>query len=159
MRDVKEFLSAHHIEYISHEHPAVYTCEEAERYCDSIPGVSCKNLFLRNKKGKRFFLVILLAEKQTDLKKFAILAQEGRISFASSESLQEKLGLHAGSVSPFELLNDSNYSVELWIDRDIYDANIVSSHPNVNTETLELSKNMFHKFLQVIDYKIHVIDL
>jgi Ala-tRNA(Pro) deacylase len=159
MNDVTKFLSKNNINFTLHKHPAVYTCEEAEKYCGDIPGIEGKNLLLRSKKGKRHFLVILPANKKTDLKKFAELVNEKKISFASSKALKEKLGLEPGSVSPFGLINDSEHRVEVYIDSEIYNADIVSFHPNVNTATLELSKNMFHKFLQTIDHEIHVIDL
>jgi len=159
MNDIKEFLSKNNIQFTLHKHPAVYTCEEAEKHCSEIPGVACKNLLLQNKKGKRYFLVILPAKKQTNLKKFATIVNEGRISFASSNSLKKILNLSPGAVSPFGLINDTNKSVEVYIDSEIYNADIVSFHPNVNTATLELSNDMFHKFLETIDHKINVINL
>ena len=158
MNNVKKFLSENNIEYVLHEHHAVYTCEEAEKHCGNIPGISCKNLLLRNKKGTRYFLAILPAEKQTDLKKFAEIVGENRLSFAGGDILKEKLGLESGAVSPFGLINDTDNTVELYIDRDVYDADIVGFHPNVNTATLELSKEMLHKFLQVIGHKVNIID-
>ena len=99
------------------------------------------------------------AKKQTDLKKFAELVDEKKVSFASSESLKEKLGLEPGSVSPFGLFNDIERSVEVYIDSEVYNAKTVSFHPNVNTATLELSKNMFHRFLQTIGHDVEVVDL
>ena len=159
MDNVKKFLLENNIEYILHEHHAVYTCKEAEKYCRDIPGIACKNLLLRNKKGTRHFLVILPAEKQTDLKKFAEIVGESRISFAGTEVLKEKLGVVSGAVSPFGLINNVDNTIELYIDRDVYDADIVGFHPNINTATLELSKEMLHKFLQAIGHKINIIDL
>ena len=159
MNNVIKFLSTHNIEYTLHEHPAVYTCDEAEKHCKHIPGIASKNLFLRSKKDKRNFLVVLPAQKQTNLKKFAKNVGENSVSFASSELLKKKLGLTPGSVSIFGLINNEDKTVEVYIDRDIYDAKIVSFHPNTNTITLELSKNMFHKFLQIIGHKINITDL
>ena len=159
LMNVEEFLKSHDIKYVLHEHPAVYTCEEAEKYCDDIPGIACKNLFLRDKKGKHYFLVILPAEKQIDLKKFAELIGSKRLSFASSESLKEKLGIETGAVSPFGLLNDKKREVELYVDSKVRHANTVSFHPNVNTATIELSNDMFCKFLQAIEHKTNIIDL
>ena len=159
MDNVKKVCLENNIEYILHEHHAVYTCKEAEKYCRDIPGIACKNLLLRNKKGTRHFLVILPAEKQTDLKKFAEIVGESRISFAGTEVLKEKLGVVSGAVSPFGLINNVDNTIELYIDRDVYDADIVGFHPNINTATLELSKEMLYKFLQAIGHKINIIDL
>lgn len=159
MNAVKEFLAMHNIEYVLHEHPAVYTCEEAEKYRGKISGIACKNLFLRNKKGNRYFLLIAPAEKRVDLKTVAKTTGESKLTFASSGSLQEILGLTPGSVSPFGLINDREKKVELLIDQEVYNADTVSFHPNVNIATLDLSQNMFRKFLDVLGYKANTLDI
>lgn len=159
MTKVKEFLESHQIEYVLHEHPAVYTCEEAERYCGDIPGLACKNLFLRDSKHKRFFLAVLPAQKKTDLKKLGKIVGVNKITFADTESLRDKLGLEAGSVSPFGLINDIRGEVELYVDKDVYVAETVIFHPNVNTASLELSRHMFLKFLQTIDHEVNIVEL
>lgn len=159
MVNVEEFLKSKGIEYILHEHPAVYTCEEAEKYCGGIPGLSCKNLLLKDKKSVRYFLVILPAEKRANFKKIGEIVGEKQVTFASTEALQEKLGLETGAVSPFGLLNDKNHEVEIYVDRKIYYADIVSFHPNKNTASLELSGTMFRKFLRAIENKTKVINL
>lgn len=157
--NVETFLQSHQITYNLYEHPAVYTCEEAEKYCGDIPGLACKNLFLRDKKKKRYFLLILPAQKRSDLKEFAKVVGEEKVTFASSGDLMEKLGLEPGSVSPFGVVNDMKNEVELYIDKEVADADIVSFHPNRNTATLELSKEMFHKFLQSIKNLHTIIDI
>lgn len=159
MIKVKEFFELHKIEYVLHEHPAVYTCEEAERHCSDIPGLACKNLFLRDGKRKRYFLAILPAQKKTDLKKLCGIAGVKKLAFANTESLRDKLGLEAGSVSPFGLLNDITGEVELYVDKDVYAAETVVFHPNVNTASLELSRRMFRKFLQIIDHEVNIVEL
>ena len=139
MTSPEQFLELHQITATLHEHPAVFTCEEAEIHCAHIPGLACKNLFLKGKSG-RYFLLILPANKRTDLKKFAQTVGETKVSFASPEAMKEKLHLEPGSVSPFGLINDTEKSVEVHIDKEVHDAAIVGFHPNRNTATLELSK-------------------
>jgi Ala-tRNA(Pro) deacylase len=158
MTPVEQFLTENGIEYTLHEHPAVFTCEDAERECANVPGIAGKNLFLKGKKTGTFFLVILPATKRADLKKIAETVGE-KISFASPEALMEKLGLEPGSVSPFGLLNDTNKKVQLYIDGDILASSIVNFHPNKNTASLELSQIMFQKFLETVGYTIHTINL
>ncbi|MDH4271670.1 MAG: prolyl-tRNA synthetase associated domain-containing protein, partial [Candidatus Aminicenantes bacterium] len=65
---VYEVLNGLGIPYTRHEHPPVFTVEQAEQHWTNITGAHCKNLFLRNKKGNRHYLVILLTSKQADLK-------------------------------------------------------------------------------------------
>ncbi|HOL18501.1 MAG TPA: YbaK/EbsC family protein, partial [Bacillota bacterium] len=77
------------IAYIRHEHPPVYTVEEAKAYWRDIPGVHCKNLFLRNSKGTRHFLVVLEQGKRVDLKELAEKTAAGKLSFASANRLEK----------------------------------------------------------------------
>ena len=158
MNNVQQYLLDQQVSYILHEHPPVYTCEEAQKYCSGIPGLSCKNLFLRNKKAQRYFLLVLASHKRADLKKISDIIGATRLSFANSQELQEILHLTPGAVSPFGLINDTDHSVECIIDREVYESDIVSFHPNINTATLELSKDMFHKFLETIESNVSVID-
>src|SRR5690348_16340604 len=93
-------LSALNIPYELFEHPPVHTAEEAAEHWQSIPGAAVKNLFLRNKKGDRHYLVILGIEKQADLRELVKIIGDDRLSFGSPERLQKYLGVTPGSVSP-----------------------------------------------------------
>ena len=156
MVNVEDFLASHNIIFVPHEHPAVYTCEELEQY--GVPGLPCKNLLLRDQKKKRYFLVILPASKRTDLKKLGEITGE-KLSFAGPEALQEKLGVEAGAVSPFGLINDTNNEVEVYIDKAVNAAASVHFHPNRNTASLELTGEMFQRYLKIIKNTIVLIDL
>lgn len=158
MNHVIQYLSQNNIDFKLHEHPAVYTCEEAELYCGAIPGLSCKNLFLVDKKSQRYFLVIVPAYLKTDLKKLSALSGVARLSFASSDILQEKLGVQPGSVSPFGLINPESNNVEVYIHTEVYNADIVSFHPNRNTASLELTRDMFRAYLDSIEHTVSVIE-
>jgi Ala-tRNA(Pro) deacylase len=157
MTDVENFLKIHGIEYIMHYHPAVFTCEEADKYCGDIPGLHCKNLFLSDKDKKRFFLIIIPQDKKLNFSDFAHFAETKKVVFGSSKDLEEKLKLTPGSVSLFGILNDEKREVELYMDEDVYNAPIVSFHPNRNTATLELSHEMLIKFLKTIDRTVKII--
>ena len=163
MHSVESYLKNHHIDYILHEHPAVFTCEEAEKYCSHIPGLPCKNLLLRNDKRndkkRAYYLCILPAYKRADMKQIAAIVGEKSVSFASAEKLEEFLGLTPGAVSPFGLINDKTNSVQILIDRDVWESEIVSFHPNRNTASLELTGEMFRNFLNGRDNNHKVIDI
>lgn len=135
------------ISYIRHEHPPVFTVEEAEKHWTQITGAHCKNLFLRNKKGNRHYLVILEATKVADLKSLNKLLGEDRLSFASEKRLMRYLGLETGAVSAFGLINDSGNLVQVVIDEDLKKAEAVNFHPNVNTATVGISFPDFEKFI------------
>lgn len=136
------------IAYTRHEHPPVYTVEEAEKYWQNIEGTHCKNLFLRNNKGNRHFLVVLEQSRQVDLKKLGETSGAGKLSFASAKRLENYLGLETGSVSPFGLINDEEKQVEVIMDKTLQNSKVVNFHPNVNTATLSLSYEDFIRFLK-----------
>jgi len=135
------------IEYTRHEHPAAATVEEAETHWADIDATHCKNLFLRNQKGNRHYLVILIASKQADLKGVADQIGDGKLSFASAERLMTHLGLTPGSVSPFGLINDRAHAVRVVLDRDLKGATRLSFHPNINTVTFTVAAADFGRFL------------
>ena len=159
MQSVEEFLKNNGIEYVLHEHPAVFTCEEAEKHCSHVPGVSSKNLFLRDEKKQRYFLVILDAKKRADLKKLGEIFEAKRLSFANEDDLKQKLGLEPGAVSLFGILNDVKQEVEVYIDEDFYKEPVVNFHPNRNTASVELSKEMLHKFIEKVGREIKVVKI
>lgn len=144
---VYEVLTKLGIAFVRYEHPPVYTVAEARLHWANLPGARCKNLFLRDEKGRRHFLVIAEHEKPIDLKKLAQRLGEKRLSFASPERLQRFLGVDPGSVSPFGLINDLNKEVEVIIDADLERAETIHFHPNINTVTIGLSVTDFKKFL------------
>ncbi len=136
------------VEYIRYEHPPVYTVEEAQQYWKEIKGAHAKNLFLRNNKGNRHYLVVLEQSKSADLKDLSAKLASGKLSFASERRLQEHLGLDTGAVSPFGIINDEKKAVTLVIDRALQKQESVNFHPNVNTATVNLSFKDFEKFLK-----------
>jgi Ala-tRNA(Pro) deacylase len=146
-RKVYEILGKLDIPYIKHEHPPVYTVEEAERHWKNITGAHCKNLFLRNKKGKNHYLVIAESEKRVDLTALTQLLGEDRLSFASPERMMRYLGLEPGAVSPFGLINDRENAVVVVIDQDLKEVTHVNFHPNVNTATVGITFTDFQRFL------------
>ena len=130
-----------------HEHPPVATVEEAAVHWAGIDAAHCKNLFLRNQKGDRHYLLILEHSKKADLRAVANQIGDGKLSFGSPERLLKHLGLTPGSVSPFGLIHDSSHSVRVVVDRDLQSAARLSFHPNINTATLVVSKDDFVRFL------------
>jgi Ala-tRNA(Pro) deacylase len=141
-------LDALGITYERHEHPPVFTGEEAAQHWAGIRGTQCKNLFLRNKKGNRHYLVVLEISKQADLRHVAKLVSDDRLSFGSPERLMARLGLTPGSVSPFGLINDADHSVRVLIDRDLRSAERLIFHPNINTASVVVTWTDFERFLE-----------
>jgi Ala-tRNA(Pro) deacylase len=140
-------LDAMGIVYETYEHPPVFTSEEADIHWKDIPAAPVKNLFLRNKKGDKHYLVILGIEKRADLRTLVKIIGDDRFSFASADRLMAHLGVTPGSVSPFGLINDTNGVVKVIVDRDLKKADRLIFHPNDNAASVTISVADFEKFL------------
>jgi Ala-tRNA(Pro) deacylase len=136
------------IAYERYEHPPVATVDEAKKHWADIDAAHCKNLFLRNQKGNRHYLVIIRSDKRADLRAVADQIGDGKLSFGSPERLMTHLGLAPGSVSPFGLIHDRTHAVRVVLDRDLAAAERVSFHPNINTVTLVIAAPDFRRFLE-----------
>lgn len=147
-RAVYAALDALGIRYDKYTHPPVFTAEEAAQHWAGIPAAHVKNLFLRNKKGDRHYLVILPIDKQANLRDLVRVIGDDRLSFGSPERLQAQLGLRPGAVSPFGLINDSHHAVRVIVDADLRSADRLIFHPNANTESVTISLPDFERFLQ-----------
>lgn len=144
---VLQTLAERNIPYQLWEHPAVYTIEEMDALDLPAPEAVVKNLFLRDSKGRRYFLVVLSKEKQADLR--ALGERLGvKLSFASPERLAACMGLEKGSVTPFGVLNDQERKVEVLLDQDLRTRPLVAVHPNENTATVALAPE---DLLQVLE--------
>jgi Ala-tRNA(Pro) deacylase len=146
-KQVHEALAALGIAYERYEHPPVATVEEAEAHWAGIDAMHCKNLFLRNQKGNRHYLVIVQHSKRADLRMVADQVGDGKLSFASADRLMALLGVTPGSVSPFGLINDARGEVRVFLDRDLKSASRITFHPNINTVTLATTFADFERFL------------
>lgn len=144
---VYEALERLNISWTRHEHPPVFTVEEAQAHWASIPATHCKNLLLRNKKGTTHYLIIVESSKRVDIGPLTTKLGEDRLSFASPERLAKHLGLTPGSVSPFGLLHAGSRDVRVVVDADLRQAEKVAFHPNVNTATIVLAWSDFERFL------------
>jgi Ala-tRNA(Pro) deacylase len=136
------------ISYEMLEHPPVPTVEAAMKYWDRIDATHCKNLFFRNHKGNRHYLVILRADRQLNIRDLEQKLRQGKISFASPKRMQKYLGVEPGSVSLFGLINDHENHVHLFLDKALETAEKISFHPNDNTASLIISQSSFLRFLE-----------
>jgi Ala-tRNA(Pro) deacylase len=129
-------LDAMGIRYKVLSHEAVYTIDEIDDLHIDNGGEVVKNLFLRDDKKKRYFLVVLQKDKKADLKELRIKLNSRPLSFASEENLHKYMGLNKGSVTPFGVLNDTSCIVEVVFDHDLLSFEHIGVHPNENTATI-----------------------
>lgn len=123
-----------------------------------MPGVSLKNLFLRDKNGKRHFLVVVGYEKNVDLKKLKEVLEVQKLGFASEERLKKYLGVEPGSVTLLGLINDGEHIVEVFIDEKLWGESF-QCHPLVNTATLVISSEGIKDFLASTGHAYQIINV
>ena len=159
MSDVYQFLADYHIEYKHHDHPAVFTVADVERLVPPLPAAKTKNLFLRDKKGKRHFLVVVPAQKRVDIKALGAAIGAGRLSFGSPDRLKRYLGVDPGSVTILALIRDSDHAVEVVFDKSLGREKTFQVHPLVNTSTLVISRDNLLRFLDAVGYEVQSLDV
>jgi len=159
MADFYQFLADHNIEYERHDHPAVYTVEEAERLVPPLPGAKSKNLFLRDKKGVRHFLVVVPARKRVNIKALPEVVGSNRLSFGSAQRLEKFLGVEPGAVTLLAIFNDPDQKVEVFIDRALWGSEAFNFHPLVNTSTLVISRENLQRFIESSGHQIQIVDV
>lgn len=159
--EVLAFLEKHGLGYKLHTHPPLPTIGLALEYWKEIDSTHCKNLFFRNHKGNRHYLVVFECHKELDIHSLEHSLKQGKLSFASPERMERCLGLQPGSVSPLGLIHDiksdeltkehfpNGHRVKLFLDKDLRDAERVSFHPCDNTGSVVLSNADFMRFLEI----------
>ena len=157
--DLSAFLAAHGIDAPCHAHPPVMTVAESERLVPPLPGARTKNLFLRDRKGARHFLVTVPHALAVDLDALGAALAAGRLGFASPERLRRHLGIAPGSVSLLALVNDGARAVEFVIDRPLWDAAAVQAHPLRNDATMVITHVDLERFLAATGHVPRVIDV
>jgi len=157
--DLEAFLRENRITAARHAHPPVMTVEESERLVPKLPGAKTKNLFLRDKKGARHFLVTVPHDRAVDLNALGSALVAGRLGFASPERLAKHLGIAPGSVSLLALVNDAAAAVEFVIDRALWMAPAVQAHPLVNDATMVLAHADLERFLAATGHTPRIIDV
>ena len=138
-QEIYDLLTAKGVPYEKLEHIAVYTVEEMDAAGVGEKGLVCKNLFLRDAKGKNHYLVTVPENRRVDLKDLASRLGSTKLSFASEERLETYLGLQKGSVTPLGALNDDSRTVTVVFDAALEGKSAVGVHPNDNTATVWLN--------------------
>jgi len=156
---VFDFLKALDIKFEMIEHPPVPTITEAMKYWKDVDAVHCKNLFFRNHKGNKHYLVIFNAHQQLAIRDLEKRLKQGKLSFASEKRMAKYLAIQPGSVSPFGLINDVENHVYVFLDSNLKSSRKISFHPNDNTASLVLSFEDFKKYLEKMGNSYEYIDL
>ncbi len=154
---IYDILNNLNIKYEEVSHKPVYTSKEAEFIKSKISGIGAKNLFLTDKKG-HYYLVLMDDTKRADLKALTKITNSSHLTFTSDEELKNILGLKRGSVTPLGIINDTNNLVKLLIDKDLQ-ANYLLMHPLINTKTISITYDDLIKFLTYYNHEYLLINI
>jgi len=155
---VLDFLKNENIPFEITEHEPVYTMEDMERVGLDKLGTICKNLFIRDAKGKRHFLITADNDTQVNLKELGAKLDAGKVSFASAERLEKYLGVTAGCVSPFGVLNDTEHCVTVVLDKKLEGKERLGIHPNEHDATVWISYKSLYDMLSNLGANIIELD-
>lgn len=151
-------LSQIGIEYTNHEHPAVFTVEEADLHHKGIDGVHSKNLFFKDRK-KRLVLVVTLSDKPIKIKDVGNKIGHKGLSFGKPDLLMEVLGVIPGAVTPFAVINDNEKRVKVILDEEMMENDLLNFHPIVNTATTTIGSKDLVKFMEHCEQKFEIVRL
>jgi Ala-tRNA(Pro) deacylase len=153
------FLDSLGVASVTVEHPPLHTVEDAQALRGDIAGGHVKNLFVKDKKG-RLFLLVLGEEARIDLKRaHERIGGQGRLSFGSAELLEAVWGVKPGAVTPFGAINDTEGRVTVALDAALMRHERLNFHPLVNTRTTGIASGDIVKFLRAVGHEPLIVEL
>lgn len=155
--NLKDYLIKYHIEYQEYTHDFVFTVKESKKIKSEIPGMHCKCLFLTD--GVGYYLLGMPADKRLDSKKLRKILNTKNLYFGDPEKMYDLIKVKPGSVSIFGMINDKNREVVLLLDKEVWNAEKLGFHPNINNSTLVLNHENLVKFYESIKNNKRVVDL
>src|ERR1700722_12684654 len=151
--DLLAYLASLSIETETVEHPPLHTVEDSQALRGDIPGGHTKNLFVKDKKGN-LFLLVLGETTVVDLKRVhEKIGAQGRVSFGSADLLEEVWGVRPGAVTPFGAINDKAVRVCVVLDDAMMRHERLNFHPLINTRTTGLKSADLVKFLRATGHE------
>jgi Ala-tRNA(Pro) deacylase len=157
--DLLAYLAKLGVETTTVDHPPLFTVEDSQALRGDIPGGHTKNLFVKNKKG-RLFLLVLGEETTIDLKRaHEKIGAQGRVSFGSAELLEDVWGVKPGAVTPFGAINDQAGRVRVVLDEAMMRHERLNFHPLTNTRTTGLRSADLVKFLRATGHEPMIVAL
>ncbi|MCB1481805.1 MAG: prolyl-tRNA synthetase associated domain-containing protein [Rhodobiaceae bacterium] len=138
-------------------HPPLFTVEDSQSLRGEIAGGHIKNLFVKDKKGK-VFLIVVEEDATVDLKTIhTLIGGSGRVSFGKPELLMKLLGVRPGSVSPFGLINDTGGIVTCILDENLMRHDVLNCHPLVNTMTTSIPRDDLKRFIESTGHTANIV--
>ena len=152
-------LNQLNIKFEYYEHPSIPTIELAKIHKKDIDATHCKNVFLRNHKGKKHYFVVLEQSKNVNIRQLELMLKQGKLSFASDKRLIKYLNTKQGAVSPLGLIFDEDNNTTLFIDKELEGEEKLSFHPNVDNASIVISYADLIKYIDDKGISYELLDL
>ena len=146
------------IAHRTYHHPPVFTVAEAVVLRGQLPGGHCKSLFLKDKKGG-LWLVVVLEERRIDLRRLAGALGAPRFSFGNADLLYQVLGVRPGSVTPFALVNDAARRLTVVLDEGMLEHDPLNYHPLENDRTTAIAPADLLRFIAACGHEPRIANL
>ena len=158
---LENYLSALGVAFRTVEHPPALTVADLMEHVGWMDGLHAKNLFVKDKKTSKLFLITTRHDAQVSLSGVAKLVGVKELRFADEQALATALGVARGSVTPFALMNDAEHQVNLVLDRHLFgqDSDVVHFHPLTNDATTGVSVCGFKTFLKATGHQPTLITI
>jgi len=156
---VYKYLNEAGIDFEIYDHPALYTVADNDKYGLVFDGVSCKNLFLRNKRKSKYYLISMSANEKISLGSIVASLGEEKVSFANEEELFDKLGIKSGAVSLLNIIEVGTTDVVFVLDKRLLSEKKVGFHPNDNTATIFFNGCNLKKILEDFKVEYRLLDI
>ena len=157
---VYDFLDGLKIAYGRVDHAPAMTMEDCAAIDEVLDAVTCKNLLLTNKQQTAFYLLLMPGEKPFKTKYLSAQIGSARLSFASSEKMEELLDITPGSLSVLGLINDREGKVTLLADEDVLKGEYIGFHPCINTSSLSFSmKDLLETIIPATGHTLQTVTL
>lgn len=156
--DIVKILDDNKVKYEIVEHKAVYTIDEMLECNLPHPEQIAKNLFVRDDKKRKYYLITCLEDKKVNLKEFRQAQGTRPLTFASEDDLMAKMGLIRGAVTPFGLLANEEKDVVIYIDKD-FENKLMGIHPCDNTATVYVNTRDVIKLIKKHGNELHFVKL
>ena len=157
---VYDLLDSLGISYERVDHEPAMTMEVCAAIDQVLEATICKNLLLCNRQGTVFYLLMLPGNK---VFKTSVLSKQigsSRLSFASSEAMEQFLDITPGSVSVMGLMNDHENRVQLLMDMDVLKGEYIGCHPCINTSSLRFrTSDLIEKIIPAMNHTPVYVDL
>ncbi len=145
------------IQHETIEHEPIMTVDDGKDFWHKIPGMNCKNLFMKDKKGQ-IWLIVMPGGKRAHINQLQKVIGAARMSFGKPELLLETLGIKPGSVTPFALINDISRHVKVVLDEDMLESDMVNYHPLRNTASTAIKSTDLLKFVRGLSYAPQIVN-